>query len=64
MKARLFVLPIVAVTVLYVLVSMAAALARFPGSEIDGTGGYGHHFAATVVDSEEADEMRTEHVIP
>lgn len=64
MKARLFVLQIAAVLALYVLVSMAAALARLPGPEIDGKGGYRHHSAAAVVDSEEADEMRTEHVIP
>ena len=64
MKARVIVLQIVAVIALYVLVSMAAALARFPGQEIDGKGGYRHPTAVIVADPEEAGEMKTEHFVP
>jgi hypothetical protein len=64
MKARMIFLQITAVIALYVLVSMAAALARFPGQEVEGKSGYRDNTAVTITDPGEADELKTEHIVP
>jgi len=64
MKARVIVLQVAAVMALYVAMSMAVALARFPGPEIDGKGGYRNHAAVSIAVEDEIDEVRTEPILP
>lgn len=64
LTARLFVLNIAAVIALYVLVSIVAALARFPGQETDGNSGYRHHAGVTVAGPEEAREPWVQDFVP
>jgi hypothetical protein len=61
MKARIIVLQITGVIALYVLASMAAALARFPGQEVNAKGGYRHDATAA---ADEMDEVLIEHFLP
>lgn len=63
MTGRLMISTIAAVIALYVLVSMAAALARFPGQAPDARGGYEQDAAITVT-SPETGELRTEKIVP
>lgn len=64
LTARLIVLNVAAVIALYVVVSMIAALARFPGQETDGKGGNAHRTAVTFPGPEEASEPWLQDFIP
>ena len=63
-NARIYVLSFTAVIALYVVVSLIVALARFPGQEIDGNGGFRHQTAVTVAEPEELGDPTTEHFVP
>ncbi len=56
-NARIYLLSIAAVVVLYVAVSLMVALARFQGQAVDDRGGYRPQDAATVAFPEETDEF-------
>lgn len=60
---RLIVLNIAAVVALYVLVSMIAALARFPGQQTDGISG-DRYRAAVIVPGPEAREPWVQDFVP
>jgi hypothetical protein len=64
LTARLLVLNIAAVIALYVLVSMVAALARFPGQETDGKSGRPNYAVVIVPGPEEARQPWVQDFIP
>ncbi len=59
-NARIYILSFAAVLALYVLVSIAVALARFSGQEVNAKGGYRHDVPA----QEELIELWTEDFLP
>lgn len=59
-NARIYVLSFAAVLALYVLVSIAVALARFSGPEVNAKGGY----RPNVATQEELIELGTEDFLP
>jgi len=64
LTARLVVVSGAAVIALYVLVSMIAALARFPGQETDGIGRDRYRTAVVVPGPEEARGPWTQDIVP
>jgi len=56
-NARIYLLSIAAVVVLYVAVSLIVALARFPGQAVDDRGGYRPHDSAAVAFPDETAEF-------
>lgn len=63
MNGRMIIRPALAVAALYVLIAMAAALARVPGPEFTGDALYAEDAAVTAAERE-LYELRTEDIVP
>jgi hypothetical protein len=63
MNGRLIFRTVVTVSALYVLIALAAALARVPGPEVSGDALYAENAVITAAERE-LYELRTEDIVP